>query len=91
MATYGIDFGTTNTRVAFFDGRSLNMVPVKHGEGESSVNIPSVVAYSDGQPLSFGYDALRTHDCFRLTSLKWCAERSEPVDIGGGVSRMQIF
>jgi molecular chaperone DnaK (HSP70) len=80
---FGIDFGTTNTRIAFFDGEKVIMVPVKDKRG-MSYQIPSVVGYKNGKPLRFGYDAIiDSSELVLCKSIKWLMDKDDTVDIGG--------
>jgi molecular chaperone DnaK (HSP70) len=82
---FGIDFGTTNTRIAFFDGRRALVVPVRTRLGTFH-QIPSVVGYRDGRPVCFGNDALDAQakgEVTCLTSLKWMADRGDPIPLDG--------
>lgn len=50
----GIDLGTTNSLIGFYDGDQVKIVPDKHNR---SGIVPSVLAYEDGE-YKVGYDAL---------------------------------
>jgi len=79
---FGIDFGTTNTRIAYFDGEKPIVVPVYDKRGKA-YQIPSVVGYRDGRPASYGEDALVDDSVTRRKSLKWLAASDAPVLIDG--------
>ena len=79
---FGIDFGTTNTRIAFYDGRRPIVVPVRDRRG-TAYQIPSVVGYRDGKAVAFGRDALADTSLTLCTSIKWLAAKDAPVEIDG--------
>ena len=81
---FGVDFGTTNTRIAYFDGEKPIMVPVDDSRGRS-YSIPSVVGYQDGNPVEFGYDVRRKADVVPISALKWLLDREDPLDVGGHI------
>lgn len=84
--TFGIDFGTTNTRVAYFDGQTIRAVPFKTG-GTRVFQLPTALAYRNGEPVAYGADAL-TLPSDRgepfAHPLKWALGSDRPVDIPGG-------
>ena len=57
-SVFGIDFGTTNTRVAHYDGKTMHMVPIYDDRGVS-YSMPTQVNYEDGRTAAFGYSALQ--------------------------------
>ena len=81
---FGIDFGTTNTRVAYFDGTKPIMVPVEDRGGRRFYEIPSVVGYLNGEPISFGHDAIDNDAVTSVKSIKWQLDRENPIDLGKG-------
>ncbi len=83
---FGIDFGTTNTRVAYFDGEKVRVVPFSTRRG-TVYQLPTTVAYQNGEPVAYGTDAqLLTQDQGTLfpDPLKWILGSSEPVEVQGG-------
>jgi len=83
QAVFGIDFGTTNTRVAFYDGKTMHMVPIYDDRGVS-YSIPTQVNYEDGRPIAFGHSALqRRQGTLPPQSIKWLLDRDDPVDVNG--------
>lgn len=82
--TFGIDFGTTNTRVAYYDGQSLRLVPFVTPAG-TTYQLPSLVSYQDGEPVAYGQEARRSQKGTLLARpIKWLLGRSEPVEVEGG-------
>jgi len=81
-AVFGIDFGTTNTRVAHFDGQNVRLVPARGRRG-LSVLIPTVVGCVNGKPKYFGQEALERDDCYRIHGLKWHLNTERPIEVGG--------
>ena len=79
---YGIDFGTTNTRIAYFDGANVSVVPVRSKSG-LEYQIPSVVGYKDGRAVAFGREALQRDDLVVVDSIKWRLDSDDPIDIEG--------
>jgi molecular chaperone DnaK (HSP70) len=82
---FGIDFGTTNTRIAYFDGEKLFLVPVYDSENSArSWYIPSMVAYSGGEPVAYGYDARdRKKGQLPPDAIKWLLAQENLVEIDG--------
>lgn len=84
QAAFGVDFGTTNTRVAYYDGRKLQMIPIFDERGGSSYGLPTAVAYEDGRPVAFGQAALDgRRGALPPQSIKWLLDRDGPVEVGG--------
>jgi molecular chaperone DnaK len=83
MESYGIDFGTTNTRVAYFNGEEIRILPFEDEKGSTVYHIPSIVGYKNGEATAFGYEALRKNDLSICKSIKWLLDKDDPVDIGG--------
>lgn len=81
QTAFGIDFGTTNTRVAYYDGERLRMIPfiVK---GTQSFQVPSLISYRDGTMAGFG--ALARSKGTVIEKPKWLLGKDEPVEIDGG-------
>jgi len=75
----GIDFGTTNTRLAYFDGRQVRLLTEPQS---SSPFIPSAIAYQQGQPLASGGQAKERHGDMAITSLKWLLAEDKVIDVG---------
>jgi len=80
--SFGIDFGTTNTRIAFYDGQRALMVPFTDREGLRTHQILTVVGYRNGIAAAFGADAYRGDYDTPKASLKWLAAEDTPVTIG---------
>src|SRR4051812_18533291 len=81
-ASFGIDFGTTNTRVAFYDGQALRMVPIRDEKYGKSYGLPTRVTYRDGHPAAFGIAAtLPEGGASPPGSIKWLLDRDEPVEV----------
>lgn len=83
---YGIDFGTTNTRVAYFDGRTVRVVPFGTRNRGRTYHLPTAVAYQHGEAVEFGAEALAVsgdRGALYPEPLKWGLERDEPVECGG--------
>lgn len=81
---FGIDFGTTNTRIAYYDGERVIAVTARSG-GTTSTQIPSAVAYKNGRPVAYGNEALKAgelKDVYVKTSLKWLMDNEHPIDVG---------
>src|ERR1700674_2092978 len=83
QTAFGIDFGTTNTRVAYYDGERLRMVKFFTTEGES-YQLPSLVSYRDGEPVAYGTEARRQEQgVLPPRSLKWLMGVELPIEIEG--------
>src|SRR5262245_34909223 len=83
---YGIDFGTTNTRVAYCSphGR-LAMVPFTDSEGRE-YRIRTLLAYQDGAAVAFGRTARdRNSGQLPRRSIKWLLDEERAVEVGGAV------
>lgn len=80
---FGIDFGTTNTRIVYYDGRELFPIQLEDNEGRIVYNIPSVVGYERGKAEAFGYDALSS-GLTLCESIKWLLNKDYPVEVDGG-------
>lgn len=81
---FGIDFGTTNTRIAYYDGERVIAVAARSG-GTTSTQIPSAVAYKNGKPVAFGNAALKAgelKDVCVKTSLKWLMDNEHSIEVG---------
>jgi molecular chaperone HscA len=57
----GIDLGTTNSLIGFYDGQDIKIIPDKHN---TSGIVPSVIAYT-AEGLKVGYEALQEKDCIK--------------------------
>lgn len=80
---FGIDFGTTNTRVAYYDGHRLRMVGLVTSAGQT-FQFPSLVSYRDGKPVAYGDDARRQQQgALPPRPLKWLLGSDLPVEIDG--------
>jgi molecular chaperone DnaK (HSP70) len=83
QSVFGIDFGTTNTRVAHYDGKAMHMVPIYDDRGVS-YSLPTQLNYENGRPIAFGYAALqRRQGVLPPQSIKWLLDREDPVEIDG--------
>lgn len=83
---FGIDFGTTNTRVAYFDGEKVRVVPFSTRRGPV-YRLPTAVAYQNRVPVACGVDALMLppdQGTLFPDPLKWILGSSEPVEVQGG-------
>lgn len=84
---FGIDFGTTNTRVAYFDGEKVRIVPFTTKKG-TVYQLPTTVAYLNGEPVAFGVDAqqLSADQGVQFPEpMKWILGSSEPIEVEGGI------
>ena len=50
---FGVDFGTTNTRVAYYDGERLRVVTLA-AQSRHPFQVPSLVSYRNGEPVAYG-------------------------------------
>lgn len=83
QTAFGIDFGTTNTRVAYYDGERLRMVQLAPGTGQPYL-LPTLVAYSGGVPVSYGLEARRQErGVLPPRPLKWLLGSDLPIEIDG--------
>ena len=82
-SAFGVDFGTTNTRIVFHDRRQPIAIPVDDQHGRRVYNIPSIVGYSGGQPVAFGHEALGRNDIKVARSIKWLLARDELLEVDG--------
>lgn len=78
----GIDFGTTNTRIAYCDGTRVRVLTERDGV---SPFIPSAVSYRNGEASAFGSVAREAELDFSITSLKWELTEDGLFDVGDGV------
>ena len=84
-SVFGIDFGTTNTRIAYFDGQKPIMISVEDRRGRA-YTIPTMLGYQNGKPVVFGEDAREAAsntDIHICENIKWILDREDPLDIGG--------
>ena len=83
---YGIDFGTTNTRVALLDGDTIRSVAFKAADGRTMSHWPTRLAYRGGKAVAFGADALNEpHEQHFPDPLKWMLDGDQDaVDVPGG-------
>jgi molecular chaperone DnaK len=80
---FGIDFGTTNTRVAYYDGERLRMVRLA-SQSEHPFQLPSLVSYRDGEPVAWGDDARRQQPgVLPPRPIKWLLGGELPIEIEG--------
>lgn len=83
---FGIDFGTTNTRVAYFDGEKVSVIPFSTKAG-LLYQLPTVVAYQNQAPVAFGSDALllpSDQGAIFPSPLKWILGTATQVEVQGG-------
>lgn len=83
QTAFGIDFGTTNTRVAYYDGQRLRMVPFFNSAGQS-FQLPSLISYRNGEPVAYGSET-RSQDPGNLPPrpLKWLLGDDLPIEVAG--------
>src|SRR5262249_6809361 len=79
---FGIDFGTTNTRVAYYDGERLRMVPFMV-QGIQAYQLPTLVSYKDGEAVAVGPEA-RKQGALPGRAIKWLLGQDQPVEVDGG-------
>ena len=85
MAAHGIDFGTTNSVVASFDGGDIEVLPIDEppvawqGRGFELV-LPSVVALTEDRAPVFGWDAKRRRNA--VHAVKRLLRDSEVMHLG---------
>jgi molecular chaperone DnaK (HSP70) len=81
---FGIDFGTTNTRIAYVDeSQKVRMIPI-HDQRGQSYHLPTTLACAGGAPVAFGHHALVGGRGERLPrSLKWLLGSNAPIRVGG--------
>ena len=85
-ATFGIDFGTTNTRVAYFDSERVRVVRLANGNDRPGL-LPTRLAYRDGKACAFGDAAADSPDATPFPHpLKWVLGDEGRVEVGGGVA-----
>jgi molecular chaperone DnaK len=87
MNPFGIDFGTTNSVLAQWNGRSIDVLPIDSPPGEWAQLgfdrvLPSVLGISSGQEATFGWAAKR-QSFDKLEAVKRLFATEEFVDIGG--------
>lgn len=83
-ATFGIDFGTTNTRVAYFDAERVRVVKLAN-KGDAPGMLPTRIAYQGGKAVAFGDAAADSPDARLFPQpLKWMLNDEGPVEVGGG-------
>ncbi len=89
--SFGIDFGTTNTRVAYFDGKAVQLAAFSGRQGEQVYQLPTAIAYRDGRPVASGYAAFTTTPAVRFpVPLKWSLTSEEAIDLGDGQTKEPI-
>lgn len=83
QTAFGIDFGTTNTRVAYYDGQRLRMLPFITRAGQS-FQLPSLVSYRDGEPVAYGAESRLRQDGVALPRpLKELLGGDLPIEVEG--------
>lgn len=81
---FGIDFGTTNTRVAYYDGERLRMVRL-NPQASQPFQLPTLVGYQDGEATAYGSDAARLESgVLPPRPIKWMLDQDLPIEIDGG-------
>lgn len=81
---FGIDFGTTHTRVAYFDGKKLRIVPIFDEEEGKLYQVKTLVGYADKKPVAYGNKAWsQTSWTVPPASIKWLLAQNDPVEIDG--------
>ena len=84
--SFGIDFGTTNTRVAHFEGRFIRCVPFENRDRTVGHQMPTAIAYQHGRPVAYGDEALAPTLGKRFSRpLKWMLKSADEVDVEGGI------
>jgi molecular chaperone DnaK (HSP70) len=86
---FGIDFGTTNTRVAHYRSGKVEVVPVAPDQERArAFQVPTLVAYQGEQPVSYGHEALALkRGTLPSQSIKWLLDRQTPVEVDGHLLR----
>jgi molecular chaperone DnaK (HSP70) len=79
---FGIDFGTTNTRVAYYDGERLRLVPFVL-QGVQFYQMPTLVSYANGAVAAVGPEA-RRQGTLPAKPIKWLLGQVESVEVDGG-------
>jgi molecular chaperone DnaK (HSP70) len=82
QTAFGIDFGTTNTRVAYYDGERLRIVPFVTPSGQF-YQLPTLISYKDGTVAAVGPEA-RKNGTLPSRSIKWLLDQNKEVEIDGG-------
>jgi molecular chaperone DnaK (HSP70) len=83
QTAFGIDFGTTNTRVAYYDGERLRMVQLVPEAGHP-FQLPTLVSYRDGEPVAYGPEARRQQQgVLPPRPLKWLLGSDLRIEIEG--------
>jgi molecular chaperone DnaK (HSP70) len=82
--TIGIDFGTTNTRIAYCDGAQVRVLTERN---EFSPFIPSAVSYQYGRPFAFGRRAKEDESSVSISSLKWLLAEDREIDVGAATAK----
>ena len=85
MTSFGIDFGTTNTRVAYYDGKTIRMVSLVQQGITQGYQLPTLVRFQQRKPIAIGKSA-RSDTRGQLVSepLKWLLLKDDPIVIDGG-------
>lgn len=83
-SAFGIDFGTTNTRVAFYDGTHVRMVQFETSAG-LLVQYPTLISYQSGEPVAFGPEAKeQSAGTLFGQPIKWILDQDVPLEVEGG-------
>jgi molecular chaperone DnaK len=80
---FGIDFGTTNTRVAYYDGERLRLIPFVL-QGVQYYQLPTLVSYANGNVAAVGPDA-RRQGTLPAKPIKWLLGEAGPIEVEGGI------
>lgn len=87
---FGIDFGTTNTRIAFYDGETVELVKIRNPDsGVDVANIPTQAGFDEKNGnWHFGFDA----EGFKQPkdSMKWMLLRDYPVEEISGTESKEL-
>ena len=85
-AAFGIDFGTTNTRVAFYDGTHVRMVQFPTPSAGLLIQYPTLISYEFGKPVAFGPEArIQKHGTLLSQPMKWLLNLNDPIEVEGGI------
>lgn len=87
MTPFGLDFGTTNSVLAFFDGSRIQVVSLGSPPGEWSALgfdkvFPSVIGLDDHDELTFGWSAKRQSRS-KVEAVKRLLSTDDSIDLGG--------
>jgi molecular chaperone DnaK (HSP70) len=88
MKAIGIDFGTTNSVAAVFDGAGADVLPIGEPPAEwvavgFDEVLPSIVALDDARSLVFGWEAKQLNTAKKFEAIKRLFREEEVVSAGG--------